>query len=93
MEKQEAKTPEPAPVPFAVHEGALAFARETITRLWVAVILLVVLLAASNFAWLYAWTQYDYVSDTYTQDGEGVNMIGGGDCIYGTDLQEAKANP
>lgn len=64
---------EPAPVPFAVHEGALAFARETITRLWVAVILLSVLFFASNIAWLIYNAQFETIS--YQQDGEGLNNV------------------
>lgn len=61
--KNETRAPEPAPVAFAVHEGAVAFARETITRLWVAVCLLAVLLFLTNAAWLWAWIQYDYASE------------------------------
>lgn len=64
---------EPAPVPFIVYEGALAFARETITRLWVAVILLSVLFFASNIAWLIYNAQFETIS--YQQDGEGLNNV------------------
>lgn len=51
-------------------------------RLLFALMLSVVLLFASNAIWLYGWMQYDYSSEevttTYTQDGEGVNVIGDG---------------
>ena len=44
-----------------------------IKRLWIAVIVAVCLLFASNAAWLYAWCQYDYSGEEtiYQQDGEG----------------------
>lgn len=44
-------------------------------RMLIALILTVVMLFASNLAWLYAWMQYDYESDeivteTVTVDGK-----------------------
>ena len=49
-------------------------------RLVIVLVLSIVLLFGSNAAWLYAWTQYDYESEitetTYTQDGQGTNIIG-----------------
>lgn len=49
-------------------------------RLVIVLILAIILLFGSNAAWLYAWMQYDYESDTttttYTQDGQGTNIIG-----------------
>ncbi len=63
----------PAPVPFAVHESAIAFARETVTRLWIAVILLAILLFASNVGWLIYEAQFETIS--YQQDGAGLNNI------------------
>lgn len=88
MSEQEKHTPEPAPVPFAVHEAAIAFARETITRLWIAVILLSVLFFASNVAWLIYNAQFETIS--YAQDGEGLNNVCTGTqgaIIYGAEGQ------
>ena len=46
----------------------------------IIIIVLIVLLAATNGAWLYAWGQYDY-SSTQTEikadDGSNANFIGG----------------
>ena len=68
------------PVPYIVHESAMARNERTIKRLVIALIIAVVLLFAGNAAWLYAWMQYDYVSEEtiteYQQDGEGLNIIG-----------------
>lgn len=73
---------EVGPVPYIVHEGEMARNERRERRLLFALILSVTLLFASNAFWLYEWTQYDYASEevttTYTQDGEGVNVIGDG---------------
>ena len=66
-------------VPYIVYEGAMAASERHIRRLIVALIVCVVLLFGSNAMWLYEWCQYDYVDEvetTYTQDGEGINVIG-----------------
>ena len=83
---------DPAPVPYIAYETSLASEREHNRRMFSLVIILIVALVATNLAWLWAWSQYDYVSDTYAQDGGGVNVICGGDANYGPDLQEAKEN-
>lgn len=53
------------------------------------IVLLIILLVATNGVWLWAWNQYDYVSDDYSieadQDGDGINIVSGGDLDYGTD--------
>jgi hypothetical protein len=78
------------PVPYIVHESAMARNERTIKRLVIALIVAVVLIFASNAAWLYVWQLYDYSSEetvyTYTQDGEGLNIIGDRNeaGIYGT---------
>lgn len=67
-------------VPYIVHESAQARAERTARRLTVALVIAVVLIFASNALWLWAWMQYDYTSETtettYTQDGQGINVIG-----------------
>ncbi len=84
-------------VPYLVHEGCLARDERVIKRLVIALVLTIVLMFASNGIWLYAWMQYDYVEETTsettttttttntTQDGEGINIYGGGDVNYGAD--------
>ena len=58
---------------------------KTVIR-WLCIILIVVciLWCATNAYWLYEWTQYDYVTETYTyeQDGEGINIIGNRNGVY-----------
>lgn len=71
--------PKPESVPYIVFEGELARAERHTRRLWIAVIITVVLLFASNLIWLLEWMSYDYVStETVTVDGQGgvANYIG-----------------
>lgn len=65
-------------VPYIVYESSMARAERQHKRLWIALIVAVVMIVASNLAWLYVWSSYEYVGTetTYSQDGEGVNIIG-----------------
>ena len=65
-------------VPYIVYESSMARAERQHKRLWIALIVAVVMIVASNLAWLYVWNSYEYVGTetTYSQDGEGVNIIG-----------------
>jgi len=65
-------------VPYIVHESAMARSERHIKRLVIALIVAVVMIAVTNIAWLILWNSYEYVGDstTYSQDGEGVNIIG-----------------
>lgn len=71
-----------------------SFAFSIIKRLFICIIVLIVILFASNLAWLYAWIQYDYesVSVEQSSDSDGdCNFIGeGGDISYG--LPESTCN-
>lgn len=71
-----------------------SFAFSIIKRLFICIIVLIVMLFASNLAWLYAWMQYDYetveVEQSSNSDGD-CNFIGGeGDISYG--LPESTCN-
>lgn len=85
----------PADIPFVVHESAMARSERREKKMLIALIVAVVLVFLSNALWLFAWMQYDYVSDTYTatQDGSGVNIIGGGSVSYGTESNDQEALP
>ena len=77
-------------VPYIVYEGEMARQERHIKRLIIMLALMLVLFFASNMAWLYVWNQYEYVDETTTsikatQDGEGVNIVGGEDITYGSE--------
>lgn len=77
-------------VPYVVFESTQARAERRDKRNGIVIIVLIVVLALSNLAWLYAWNQYDYVSETSSvnidsQDGGNANYIGhNGDINNGT---------
>lgn len=56
-------------------------------RQWVLILILIASLVASNLAWIWYINQFYYVSEEVMieQDGEGNNVVGGGDVNYGTE--------
>lgn len=80
-----------AAVPYIVHETAMAQSERHIKRLWIALIVAIALIFVSNAVWLWAWMQYDYSAETYTEevtvdsdDGGDANYVGNdGDIVYG----------
>ena len=71
-------------VPYLAYELMQVKHERTVRRLIYALILSIFLIFASNAAWLYAWCQYDYISEdltsevNYVQDGRGINNINTG---------------
>jgi len=54
--------------------------KETIKRQWITILILAILLFASNMIWLYAWQSYDYVSSVeatgvYTAVNQSGNIV------------------
>lgn len=62
----------------------------TISRLWILLIIMLILLVGSNVAWICYERQFEDVVTTIDaqQDGAGVNVIGGGDINYGSEGQD-----
>lgn len=67
-----AETPK-VTVPYVVHEAAVARQERHIKRLWIALIVAISMLFASNVGWLIYESQFVTVS--YEQDGNGVNNV------------------
>lgn len=82
-------------VPYIAFEGEQARAERHIKRLWIAFIITVVLMFVSNVAWLVYISQYDFESYAYTQDGQGVNVIGNENGVgqYGTKIDGEEKKP
>lgn len=83
------------PVPYIVHESAMARQERNNKRLWIVVIVLIAALILSNAAWIYYESQWEVVEQTeITQDNENGynNYIGDdGDIHNGeTDDQEQR---
>ena len=61
----------------------------TLKKLWVLVFVLVFLLVGTNTGWIIYESQIqDVVVTENTQDGSGMNIIGGGDVNYGTETDD-----
>ena len=77
--------PNVEPIPYIAHEAAMARAERTIKRLFILLIVTVCLWFCSIFAtvggFLWYINQYDFESYEYTQDGEGLNIIGDGNGV------------
>ena len=84
-------------VPYIVHEGIVARGERIIRRLIAALVVCIILIFVSNALWLYAWMQYDYVSEDVTvdsKDGGNANYIGNdGDIINNCEGESEKAKP
>lgn len=78
---KEAHSPES--VPYIVHESSMARMERQIKRLWIALIVCIAMIFASNAGWLIYESQYETLeySYDYQQDGEGTNIIGNGNDV------------
>ena len=69
-------------VPYFAYEGALARMERTNKRSWIVCLILIILLFATNGAWLYYESQYSVVTETTTitqTNEDGVNNFIGND--------------
>ena len=85
-EKRKVIAQTPKDVPYIVHEGAVARLERVIKRMWVLVLSLIILLVASNAAWIWYQSQFEDVETTITQENEDGynNYIGNdGDIVNG----------
>ena len=67
-EKRKVIAQTPKDVPYIAHESAVARLERVIKRLWVLALVLIVLLAASNAAWIWWESQYETIETTITQE-------------------------
>ena len=79
-EKRKVIAQTPKDVPYIAHESAVARLERVIKRLWVLALVLIVLLAASNAAWIWWESQYETIETTITQENaDGYNNYIGND--------------
>ena len=79
----------PESVPYIVHESSMARMERQIKRLWIALIVVIAMLFASNAGWLIYESQFETI--TYEQDGEGINNVNygeQGDLNNGTESED-----
>ena len=65
-------------IPYIAFEAEMARHERTIKRLLIALVVAIALLFVSNVAWLFFFNQFDYATDTVTQelDTGNANYIG-----------------
>jgi hypothetical protein len=84
----------PATVPYQVLADFKEMHKSTVKKLWIALIIAWVAVLVVVGVFTYERLQYDYVGEEFIieaeQDGEGVNIVGGGNVDYGA---ESKDNP
>ena len=80
----------PESVPYIVHESSMARMERQIKRLWITVLVLIVMLVATNGAWIWYESQFSDIETTIEaeQDGSGVNIVSGGDLDYGAESKD-----
>ena len=80
----------PENVPYIVHESSMARMERQIKRLWITVLVLIVILVATNGAWILYESQFSDIETTIEaeQDGSGVNIVSGGDLDYGAESKD-----
>lgn len=88
-------THRPDPVPFAVHESAMARMERTIRRLWILLIVLVVLLVGSNALWIWYESQFEDVTNEVEMENESgfVSYIGRDGDIYNGETESQDETP
>ena len=81
-EKRKVIAQTPKDVPYIAHESAVARLERVIKRLWVLALVLIVLLAASNAAWIWWESQFEEVRIEQDSESGYNNFIGNDGDIY-----------
>lgn len=79
----------PATVDFFVYDDTVSQYKETVKKLWIALIVLASMFFASNSGWLIYESQFVEVS--YEQDGDGLNNVNlgeQGDLKHGAETKD-----
>ena len=77
-------------VPYIVHEASMARMERQAKRLWIAVLALIVILVATNGAWIWYESQCGTIYQEVTQEANtGTNNFVGGDVIGETDYKNS----
>ena len=81
-EKRKVIAQTPKDVPYIAHESAVARLERVIKRLWVLVLALIILLCASNAAWIWYESQFEEVQIEQENESGYNNFIGNDGDIY-----------
>lgn len=67
-EKRKVIAQTPKDVPYIVHECAVARLERVIKRMWVLVLALIIILCASNAAWIWRESKYQTIETAIAQE-------------------------
>ena len=81
-EKRKVIAQTPKDVPYIAHESAVARLERVIKRLWVLALVLIILLAASNAAWIWYESQFEEFRIEQENESGYNNFIGNDGDIY-----------
>ena len=81
-EKRKVIAQTPKDVPYIAHESAVARLERVIKRLWVLVLALIILLCASNAAWIWWESQFEEIRIEQDNESGYNNFIGNDGDIY-----------
>ena len=82
------------PVPYRVHTEDMARLERTIKRLYILLILVIVLLCASNAAWIWYESQFEDVVVTQENEDGSNSFIGNdGDIFNYGQTNDSETNP
>ena len=81
-EKRKVIAQTPKDVPYIAHESAVARLERVIKRLWVLALVLIILLTASNAAWIWYESQFEEVRIEQENESGYNNFIGNDGDIY-----------
>ena len=81
-EKRKVISQTPKDVPYIVHEGAVARLERVIKRLYKLIVLLIILLVASNAAWLYYESSFEEIRIEQENESGYNNFIGNDGYIH-----------
>ena len=81
-EKRKVIAQTPKDVPYIAHESAVARLERVIKRLWVLALVLIIVLAASNAAWLYYESSFEEIRIEQDNESGYNNFIGNDGDIY-----------
>lgn len=70
---------------YLVYETAMARLERANKRMFIMLMVVVFALFGSNLAWVYYESQFEDKVITAEQDGNGINIVGGGDIDYGAE--------
>lgn len=85
MEENKNMGPVDEPVNYRVHESMLARLDLINKRLFVLCIVIFLAFVGSNIGWLIYESQFEDTVITAEQSGQGVNIVGGGEVMYGAE--------